>query len=118
VHLGPEQAVRTHRLVRGGLMLPVHWATFDLALHSWTEPVERVLAAAAAEGVRVATPRPGEPVEPGVAEGASHWWPRVPWRTAREAPVQSSGVAHLMRPLPPAPAAVTGTAADTTAAPW
>ena len=46
VHLGPEQAVLAHQLVRGDVMLPVHWGLFDLALHGWTEPVERVLAAA------------------------------------------------------------------------
>ena len=104
VHLGPEQAVRTHRLVRGRVMLPVHWATFDLALHGWTEPIERVLVAAAAGGVRVATPRPGEPVEPATLGTPRRWWPTLPWRTAREAPALSTGVAHLMQPLPlPAP---------------
>lgn len=33
VHLGPEQAVLAHRLVRGKLLIPVHWGLFDLALH-------------------------------------------------------------------------------------
>ena len=104
VHLGPEQAVRTHRLVGGRVLLPVHWATFDLALHGWTEPIERVLVAAAAEGVRVATPRPGESVEPAALGATRRWWPTLPWRTAREAPALSTGVAHLMHPLPlPAP---------------
>ncbi|HYW51609.1 MAG TPA: MBL fold metallo-hydrolase, partial [Gemmatimonadaceae bacterium] len=28
VHLGPEQAVLAHRLVRGDVMLPVHWGLF------------------------------------------------------------------------------------------
>jgi L-ascorbate metabolism protein UlaG (beta-lactamase superfamily) len=51
---GPEQAVLAHRLVRGAVMLPVHWGLFDLALHGWTEPMERVLVAARAAGVRVA----------------------------------------------------------------
>ena len=99
VHLGPEQAVRAHRLVRGGVMLPVHWGLFDLALHGWTEPIERVLAAAAEEGVRVAAPRPGGRVEPATLAAPERWWPAVPWRTAAEAPIVSSGVAHLMRPM-------------------
>ena len=94
VHAGPEQAVRLHELVGGpgALMLPVHWGTFDLALHGWTEPVERVLAAAARVGVRVATPRPGEWIEP--ADGAlpARWWPALPWRGPDETPVRSSGV--------------------------
>ena len=95
VHLGPEQAVRAHRLVRGSVMLPVHWARFDLALHGWTEPIERVLVAARAEGVRVATPRPGELLEPGLVTGPTRWWPTVPWRTSAEAPALSTGVPHL-----------------------
>lgn len=56
VHLGPEQAVFAHRLVRGDVMLPVHWAGFDLAMHGWTEPMERLLGAADSQGVRVAMP--------------------------------------------------------------
>lgn len=51
VHLGPEQAVRAHQLVRGGLMLPVHWGLFDLALHGWAEPMACVLVPAWSSGV-------------------------------------------------------------------
>lgn len=36
VHMGPEQAVQAHRDLRGKVMMPVHWGTFDLALHAWT----------------------------------------------------------------------------------
>lgn len=91
VHLGPEQAIEAHRMVRGDLLIPVHWGLFDLALHSWTEPIERTLVAADAAGVRVASPRPGESV---MADRATRerWWPDVPWKTADEAPVVSSGL--------------------------
>ena len=92
VHIGPEQAVAAHRLVRGDVLLPVHWGLFDLALHGWTEPIERVLAAAAREGVRVATPRPGGMVEPAALAPVERWWPALPWRTVDEAPVWSSGL--------------------------
>jgi L-ascorbate metabolism protein UlaG (beta-lactamase superfamily) len=104
VHLGPEQAVRAHQLVRGGVLLPVHWGLFDLALHGWTEPIERVLVAARAAGVPVATPRPGDRVEPASLAAPVRWWPAVPWRTAREAPAFSTGVAHLLREGAPAAA--------------
>ena len=97
VHLGPEQAVRAHQLVRGNVMLPVHWAGFDLALHGWTEPIERVLVAAEAAGVRVATPQPGELLEPATMGAQRRWWPTTPWRTVAEAPAFSTGVAHLLR---------------------
>jgi L-ascorbate metabolism protein UlaG (beta-lactamase superfamily) len=91
VHIGPEQAVAAHRQARGGVLIPVHWGTFDLAMHGWTEPVERVLVAAAREGVPVMVPRPGgrvEPTQPGIVE---RWWPSLPWRSAEEYPLVSSG---------------------------
>lgn len=96
VHLGPEQAVEAHQRVGGGMLLPVHWGLFDLALHAWTEPMERILAAADAAGVQVAAPRPGESIEPALARPVERWWPDVPWKRAEEAPVRSSG----LRPRP------------------
>ena len=92
VHLGPEQAVLAHRLVRGDVMLPLHWGTFDLALHGWTEPIERALVAARQNGVRVATPRPGGMFEPTIDVPADRWWPDLPWHTAAEKPIRSTGV--------------------------
>ena len=98
IHMGPEQGVRAVQDVGGGVMLPVHWGTFDLALHGWTEPAERVVRAAEAAGVPVAVPRPGAFVEPLAdvdrrAAGVERWWPELPFETAEEAPVVSSGVA-------------------------
>ena len=92
IHLGPEQAVAAHQMVRGGLLLPVHWATFYLALHGWTEPAERVLVAAERAGVRLALPRPGQPVEVAAPPPVARWWPALPWQTAEEVPIVSSGM--------------------------
>ena len=77
IHMNPEDAVRAHRDVTdAGLLVPIHWATFRLAPHPWSEPVERMLTAAEREGVRVATPKPGQRVEPGDATLATlgTWW--------------------------------------------
>ena len=89
-HSGPEQAVRAHQLVRGRVMLPVHWALLGLAMHGWTEPVERSLVAAHAGQVRLATPRPGQPFEPEIASPSERWWPDVPWETAAQHPIIST----------------------------
>ena len=97
IHMGPEQAVRAVQDARGGLVLPVHWGTFDLALHGWTEPAERVLVAAEAAGVLVAVPRPGESVDPAAPPAVERWWPDLEWQTADEAPVVSGEVG---RPAP------------------
>lgn len=92
VHMGPEQAIVAHEMVRGELFIPVHWGTFDLANHNWTEPVERVLEGAKRTGVAVRIPRPGESVDPGAAPAIARWWPEVPWQAASETPVVSTAL--------------------------
>ncbi len=99
VHLGPEQAVLAHRLVRGRIMIPVHWGLFNLALHGWTEPAERVREAAIKLGVTIAVLRPGTSFDIADRAHIDHWWPSQPWQNAQEAPVWSSAVEELQRPL-------------------
>ena len=73
VHMLPEQSVSAHQSVRGRTMMPVHWGTFDLALHRWDEPAERARALAAERGIRLVQPRPGETVTPESPLQAP-WW--------------------------------------------
>lgn len=91
-HIGPEQAVLATRWVRAGTLLPVHWGLFNLAYHGWTEPVERVLAAAAQGGVTVTVPMAGQSIEPGALPPLVRWWPALPWATAAQDPIRSSQV--------------------------
>jgi L-ascorbate metabolism protein UlaG (beta-lactamase superfamily) len=91
-HIGPEQAVEAHRMLRGKVFLPIHWALLTLAYHGWTEPIERVVAAAKAQGVTVATPKPGQPFEPTDELPQAHWWPAVPFETAAQSPIRSGGM--------------------------
>ena len=76
IHLTPEQAVEAHRMLRGDLLLPIHWGTFNLAFHSWDEPAERVVTAAQT-GTRLVVPRPGESIEPASANAVDMWWRSV-----------------------------------------
>lgn len=96
-HIGPEQAVVAHRLVRGKVLFPMHWALFTLAYHGWTEPIERTLAAASKAGVKVLSPTPGQSVEPGAPPPFERWWPDVPWKTGTEQPVVSTKVPDAVR---------------------
>jgi len=98
LHMGPEQAVAAHRALRGEVMIPVHWGTFNLALHSWTEPVERLLVEATRTGVRAVVPRPGQRVEPASPPQVARWWPELPWKTAEQVPIRSSGLAGAGEP--------------------
>ncbi|WP_280825726.1 MBL fold metallo-hydrolase [Mycobacterium sp. OTB74] len=75
IHMNPEDAVRAHRdMADNGLLVPIHWATFRLAPHPWAEPVERMLAAAQAEGVSAAVPKPGQRLETAAPPGLDVWW--------------------------------------------
>ena len=76
--------------MNGGLLIPVHWGTFDLALHSWIEPVERLLIAVKGKAIPLAVPKPGQSIEPSRPPALARWWPRIPWQTAEEHPVVSS----------------------------
>ena len=64
-------------MLGGGTLLPVHWGTFNLAMHAWDEPAETLLALAAHSGSRVITPRLGAAVEPEHVEHALPWWREV-----------------------------------------
>ncbi|MEX2154499.1 MAG: MBL fold metallo-hydrolase [Gemmatimonadaceae bacterium] len=74
IHLTPEDALRVHQMLRGKLMLPIHWGTFNLAFHAWHEPPERLLAAASAAGAKLVMPRPGQSIEPSQPPPVDTWW--------------------------------------------
>ncbi len=103
VHLGPEQAVAAHRMLRGKLMLPIHWGTFNLALHGWTEPAQRLEEAVKRVGVELFIPQQGQSFEPSALPPQKRWWPALSYEPAADAPVVSSGLAQaeldLIKPL-------------------
>ncbi|MCX4885298.1 MBL fold metallo-hydrolase [Streptomyces sp. NBC_00847] len=86
IHMTPEEGMRAHLDLQGGephgVMMPIHWATFNLATHPWAEPGEGTVAAAHATGSRAALPRPGEPFEPTAETVPSEPW----WRAVAQAP--------------------------------
>lgn len=76
IHVTPEEALRIHADVRGRVMLPVHWGTFNLAYHRWNEPADRVWRAASASRARLIVPRPGQWFEPDDVHevDVTPWW--------------------------------------------
>jgi L-ascorbate metabolism protein UlaG (beta-lactamase superfamily) len=73
IHMGPEGAVRSfHALGGHGLLMPIHWGLFDLALHHWKQPIENVFAV---KDLKLWSSEPGTPSE--VVRGQeirSEWW--------------------------------------------
>jgi len=77
IHLGPDNALIAHEMLGGKTFLPVHWGTFDLALHPWDEPAEVLAAKAPARGIHLITPRLGRAIEPSHVEHIDPWWREV-----------------------------------------
>ena len=74
IHLGPENALEVFQMLGGGTLLPVHWGTFDLALHAWDEPAETLVRLASERSMRVVTPSLGQVIEPSQLDAPTPWW--------------------------------------------
>lgn len=74
IHLNPEEAIQAHIDVGAKQFIPVHWGTFNLAFHSWTEPIERTIRAAEENHIAVFTPMPGSSVSPPAMVAMQRWW--------------------------------------------
>lgn len=76
VHSYPEDAVKAYIDLGGKLLVPIHWGTFDLALHSWFEPIERFAKEADLKKVNIITPKIGETIDIHNFKNES-WWAKV-----------------------------------------
>jgi L-ascorbate metabolism protein UlaG (beta-lactamase superfamily) len=88
----PEETLQAHLDLRGRWLLPIHNGTFDLAMHAWQEPFERIAALAAERGVALATPEMGERLDLAAPHPGSPWWREV---AARQ---PASGACRLLAP--------------------
>ncbi len=96
IHLGPDHALDALAMLGGGRFLPIHWGTFNLGLHAWDQPAERLLEVAPARGVELIMPRLGEVIEPADARAPRPWWRAV------DAPAEAAAPA-MAAPLPDQP---------------
>ena len=74
IHLGPANALEAFDLLGGGRLMPVHWGTFNLALHAWDDPAETLVALARERRIELAIPRLGMPFEPDRGLALDLWW--------------------------------------------
>jgi L-ascorbate metabolism protein UlaG (beta-lactamase superfamily) len=92
IHMDPEEAVRAHGDLGGRVLLPVHWATFNLAFHRWAEPVQRLVAAAARSRTEIVVPVPGERIDVLDPPPLTDWWSAVGSVEDRPGPSRDAGV--------------------------
>ncbi|MGW8328180.1 MBL fold metallo-hydrolase [Streptomyces sp. NPDC055897] len=105
IHMTPAEGLRAHLDLQGGaphgVVMPIHWGTFNLAPHAWAEPGEWTKDAADEAGQAAAFPRPGEPFEPAGAVPAQPWWRPLsaplahPWRTSADTSLTPVPVGEL-----------------------
>ena len=78
IHMMPEQTAQAQLDVKGDLLIPIHWGKFNLALHTWRDPIQRLMKKSAELGTKVATPRIGEVVVLGSPVPTGRWWETMP----------------------------------------
>ncbi|AEX22511.1 MBL fold metallo-hydrolase [Vibrio sp. EJY3] len=74
IHMVPEESVQAHIDLQGKFMIPIHNGTFDLSMHPWYEPLERISAITANRGVQLVTPAFGEQVVLDAPSRKNRWW--------------------------------------------
>jgi L-ascorbate metabolism protein UlaG (beta-lactamase superfamily) len=77
IHMMPEESVQACIDVQGRVMMPIHWGAFNLALHTWTDPVVRARAEASKKGVVMSTPLIGQRFSIHHDIPAEKWWDDV-----------------------------------------
>ncbi|RBL66518.1 hypothetical protein C3E98_037100, partial [Pseudomonas sp. MWU13-2625] len=83
----------------GGAFLPVHWGTFNLAMHAWDEPADTLLALSEQSNVQLLMPRQGQALEPAHADRAEPRWRAVDTVAAPAVPA-SDAAADQAKTIP------------------
>jgi L-ascorbate metabolism protein UlaG (beta-lactamase superfamily) len=102
IHMGPVNALSAYELLAsagagGPPFLPIHWATFNLAIHPWSEPAETVLRLGTPRGVPLVMPKLGAPFEPAHANGVDPWWRTITSTTPE--PITESDAPESLTPI-------------------
>jgi L-ascorbate metabolism protein UlaG (beta-lactamase superfamily) len=97
IHLGPLNALRAYEMLGSGALLPIHWGTFNLAVHPWSEPAETIYREGMASGVPLVMPRLGAPTEPAEYDDVEPWWRAIASTTPE--PLTESDAAGNAEPV-------------------
>lgn len=74
VHVLPEETAQAFIDLKGKKLVPVHWGMFDLSLHSWYEPIERLEEQAKLRNIDLLTPKFGQLVKSKEENIFEKWW--------------------------------------------
>lgn len=75
IHMMPEETAQAGIDVKAKKIMPIHWAGFKLALHDWTDPIERVNTKAKELNLPIITPKIGEEIiVKDTINNYTNWW--------------------------------------------
>jgi L-ascorbate metabolism protein UlaG (beta-lactamase superfamily) len=62
IHMFPPEVIQTYKDVSAQKLIPVHWGTFNLALHNWKEPALWLKSLSKSENIPVVFPKLNEQI--------------------------------------------------------
>jgi len=74
IHMLPEETVQAALDIKAERVLPIHWGKYNLAFHSWKEPIERFTREAGKRGLDFTTPKTGQWVYVSGPFPQQNWW--------------------------------------------
>ena len=74
VHMQPEETMQAFQDLNASWLFPVHNGTFDLGMHRWQDPFDRIARLAGDKGVKLTTPEMGEAVDLRQPQPGRAWW--------------------------------------------
>ena len=73
-HMLPHEGIKAFKDLRAKRYFPIHWAMFDLSLHTWDEPIKEITKLAKEADVTVITPKIGQLFKVDEHLYYSKWW--------------------------------------------
>lgn len=77
VHMHPQETIQAHMDLGGKRLMPIHNGTFDLSMHAWHDPFDRIVVLGDLKNVPVITPVMGEAVSLCHSGKSQNWWGKV-----------------------------------------
>lgn len=77
VHMLPHQTAQAFVDLNARLLFPIHWGMFELAFHTWYDPVVSLARIADEQNIPLVTPLIGEVLELSKDLSTERWWEKL-----------------------------------------
>jgi L-ascorbate metabolism protein UlaG (beta-lactamase superfamily) len=75
IHMSPEETAQASLDVQTNVMMPIHWGSFALALHTWNDPIVRVTKKAKELELPISVPKIGDEILlDNIDVSVNQWW--------------------------------------------